>query len=203
MHSQLNCTNKCRLLSIIYFLSACSILYIPRWKRTARFLPKHGSNILTTGFSRFRPKPIGTCQKQQPNTITAFLHWIARTFLQVLARNAQFSEGFPRKFTECYSRNHCPGFVIWNIEKRRKKITDRRNTVRTGLPPHEVEKAESSSKNAEESGSKNWKSGKIRKRTFLPAFWILYSFMMQVSVWMKIILGSTSILCDFYRFKFI
>ena len=47
------------------------------------------------------------------------------------------------------------------------------------------------------------KAGKKRKRTFLPAFWILHSFMMQMSVWMKIILGSTSILCDFYRFRFI
>ena len=34
------------------------------------------------------------------------------------------------------------------------------SVFRAGLPPHQVEKAESSSKNAEESGSKNWKSGK-------------------------------------------
>ena len=65
---------------------------------------------------------------------------------------------------------------------------------RPGLPPHEVEKAESSSKNAEESGSKNRKSGKKRKCTFWPAFWILHSFMMQMSVWMKTILASTSIM---------
>jgi hypothetical protein len=63
------------------------------------------------GFIRFRSEPTGTCQNRQPDTVTGFLCRIRGTSRRIPARNGEFPEGFRRKFTEYYFRDHRPGYI--------------------------------------------------------------------------------------------